>query len=133
MAASARNHSPIDTGHVLLGLIAGGDDDVAVRALDRLGVDRATVEHLVEARLAPPGDRPVRGHIPFHADAKAALVEALRESRELGHDHIGTEHLLLAVRQVEAGVAAQALAEAGVRHDDLRAAVVELVGDNSRT
>lgn len=126
-AARDRNHSPIGTGHVLLGLVAAGDDDVAVRALGRLGVDRATVEGLVEARLAPPGRTAVKGHIPFGPDAKAALVEALRESRELGHDHIGSAHLLLALRAVDDGVAAQALEEAGVAQDDLRAAVRELL------
>jgi Clp amino terminal domain, pathogenicity island component len=132
-AARTRNHSPIGTGHVLLGVVAAGDDDVAVRALDRTGVDRAAVERLVAARLPAPGDTPVKGHIPFGADAKAALVEALRESQSLGHPHIGTEHVLLALRRVEDGVAAQALADAGVGYDELREAIVDLRPGAGRT
>ena len=131
-AARDRHHAHIGTEHVLLGLFAAGDGDAAVRALDRLGVDRATVERLVDARV-PRGDAPVKGHIPFTPNAKKTLERALREALGLGHSHIGTEHIILALRQVDEGVAARVLTDAGVTDDDLRTTVLDLVSTAAGT
>jgi hypothetical protein len=125
-AARARNHGYIGTEHVLLGLYAGDDANVAVRALARLGVDRAAVERLVDERVER-GAAPVRGHIPFTPLAKKALELALREALALGHNYIGTEHIVLALRRVDEGVAGQVLAELGVSYGDLRATVMDVL------
>ena len=131
-AARDRRHAYIGTEHVLIGLFAAGDGDVAVRALDRLGADRATVGRLIDTH-APRGETPVKGHIPFTPNAKKTLERALREALGLGHSHIGTEHIVLALRQVEEGVAAQVLADAGVTYDDLRTTVLDLVSAAAET
>jgi hypothetical protein len=127
-AARERHHDYIGTEHVLLGLFAEGDENIAVRALARMGVDRAAVEHLVDVRVpAGPRDAPVEGHIPFTPLAKAVLERAFDEALALGHNYIGTEHILLGLHRVEDGVAAQVLAEAGVAYDDLRSTIVALL------
>ena len=131
-AARDRRHAHIGTEHVLIGLFAAGDGDLAVRALDRLGADRVSVERLIATR-APRGETPVTGHIPFTPNAKKTLERALREARSLGHSHIGTEHIVLALRQVDEGVAAQVLADAGVTYDDLRTTVLDLVSTAAET
>lgn len=125
-AASARNNRFIGTEHLLLGLFAAGDSNVAVVALDRLGVDPAAIGRLIDQRVER-GDTPVRGHIPFTPRAKKTLERALREALDLGHNYIGTEHILLALCQVEDGVAAQVLAELDVTHDELRTQVVTIL------
>jgi len=125
-AAQARRHGFIGTEHVLLGLFAAEDDNVAVQALGRLNAERAAVERLVDERT-PAGDEPVTGHIPFTPLAKQALERALREALMLGHNYIGTEHIVLGLRKVEEGVAAQVLADLGVAHDELRTTIVQLL------
>jgi ATP-dependent Clp protease ATP-binding subunit ClpA len=125
-AAQARKHGFVGTEHVLLGLFAAQDDNVAVMALGRLGADRAAVERLVDERVTP-GDEPVTGHIPFTPLAKQTLERSLREALMLGHNYIGTEHIVLALRKVEDGVGAQVLADLGVAYDDLRTTVVQLL------
>jgi hypothetical protein len=124
--ARDRRHGAVDTEHVLLGLFANDDDNVAVRALARFGVDRATVECLVDERV-PRGSAPVRGHLPFTAHSKKTLQLALREALRLGHNYIGCEHIVLALRRMDDGVATQVLAEQGVSYDDLQAAVLDIL------
>ncbi|HEX6568790.1 MAG TPA: Clp protease N-terminal domain-containing protein [Acidimicrobiales bacterium] len=125
-AARARGDTYVGTEHVLLGLFAADDQNVAVQALDRLGASHADIERLVDARV-PPGTTPVKGHIPFTPRAKKSLDLALREALALGHNYIGTEHIVLGLRRVEDGIAAQVLAELGVAYDELRATVVKLL------
>jgi Clp amino terminal domain, pathogenicity island component len=129
-AARDRNHSWVGTEHLLLGLYAGGDN-LAVAALDRLGVERAVVERRVDERL-PSGEEPVRGHIPFTPRAKQALELSLREALWLGHNYLGTEHIVLAIRQIDEGVAAQILAELDVTADRLRETIVGLLASGWR-
>jgi ATP-dependent Clp protease ATP-binding subunit ClpC len=120
------NHSYIGTEHVLLGLIAdpGG---VAFQALTSHGIDTAAVHRSVvqiigEGAEAPPS------HIPFTPRAKKVLELSLRESLQMGHNYIGSEHILLGLIREGEGVAAQVLTSLGVRLDDLRATVRGLVG-----
>jgi hypothetical protein len=126
-AARDRQHECIGTEHILLGLF---DDtargNVAVKALERFDVDRATVEHLVDERM-PPGTTRVRGHIPFTPRAKKVLELTLREALRMGHNYIGCEHIVLALRREEKGLAAEILAERGVSHADLEAAVGDVL------
>ena len=123
-AARDRKHGTVGTEHLLLGLYAAGDGHLATVALDHLGLDRAAAERLVDARVAPGTAAPVKAHIRFSPRAKKTLELALRHALELGHNYIGTEHIVLALRRVEDGVAAQVMAEAGIGYDDLRAEVL---------
>jgi hypothetical protein len=125
-AARDRRHEWIGTEHLLLGLLANDDGNVAQQALARLGVDRATVERLVD-ELVPPGTEPVSGHIPFTPRAKKTLEVALREALHLGHNYIGCEHIALALRRLDEGVAAHVLAEQRVTYKDLERAIREVL------
>lgn len=127
-AAREFGHTPVGTEHVLLGIYADGDSDVGVRALERLGVERSAVEAFITAARAPGGNAP-RGHIRFGADAKAALEGALQAALELGHDHIGCEHLLLGIVRQSDSLGGRALAAQGVTAARLATAVDELLGE----
>jgi hypothetical protein len=130
-AARERHHGHVGTEHVLIGL-AGDDSSIACRALADLGVPAATIAGLVDERTER-GDRPVRGHIPFTAESKQALETAVQEALRLGHNYIGTEHLLLALRRTEGGLAADILADRGVTYDDLMATIVRLLLATARS
>ncbi len=123
--ARDRSHQPIGTEHVLLGMYAAGDGNLATAALDRLGVDQDALERFIDEQR-PPGSSPIRGHVRFGGDAKVALEGALDAAVELGHNYIGCEHLLLGISQGD-GLGAHALADQGVAYDDLRPVVEALV------
>lgn len=127
-AARDRRHEWIGTEHLLIGLVANDDGNVAETALARLGVDRGTVLGLVD-ELVARGTEPVIGHISFTPRAKKALELALREALRLGHNYIGCEHIVLALRRVDGGVAASILAERGVSYDELERTVRDVLGD----
>src|ERR1700722_14956299 len=99
------NHNYIGTEHLLLGLIHEGQG-VAARALGSLGVSLEAVRAQGE-QIIGQGQEAPSGHIPFPPRAKKVLELSLRESRQLGHDYIGTEHLLLGLLREGEGVAAQ--------------------------
>jgi hypothetical protein len=129
-AARERNHEWVGTEHLLIGLVANEDGNVAESALARLGVDRASIVQAVDD-LVGPGTEPVTGHIPFTPRAKKTLELALREALRLGHNYIGCEHIVLALRRVEDGLAAQILAELGVHYAELETAVRKCLGDEA--
>ncbi len=117
-------HNYIGTEHVLLGLL-GVPDGVAARALDRFEISLSGVRDEVRARVRAGGE-PVQGHIPFTPRAKKILELALREALGLGHNYIGTEHILLGLLREKEGIGPQILAA----HTDLlaiRMAVLDLV------
>jgi ATP-dependent Clp protease ATP-binding subunit ClpC len=118
-------HDYIGTEHLLLGLIHEGEG-VAAKALTALGVDLDTLRREVEA-LAGRGHGPTPGHIPFTPQAKQVLELALRESVQLGHDYIGTEHILLGVVRVGEGPGAEVLQQRGVELDAVRQEVIRLL------
>jgi hypothetical protein len=126
--ARERNHRFIGTEHVLAAL-ARDDDSVATKALARFGLTRADVELWLDQ--PDSAATPVRGHIPFTANCKKALELALREALTLGHNYIGTEHILLGLRHTTDGRAAELLAARGVDLETLRTVVVELIEDAS--
>jgi ClpA/ClpB-like protein len=128
--ARDRRDATVETHHLLLGLFAGDDGNVAVTALAHLGVDRAAVERAIDARVAPGTDAP-RGHVPFGAQAKKTLELTLREALRMGHNYIGCEHIVLALRRIEDGLAAQILAELGVTYADLEKAVRERLAEEA--
>src|SRR5207249_4450241 len=87
------NHNYIGTEHILLGLIHEGEG-VAAKALESLGISLDAVRHQVE-EIIGQGQTPPTGHIPFTPRAKKVLELSLREALQLGHNYIGTEHILL--------------------------------------
>jgi ATP-dependent Clp protease ATP-binding subunit ClpC len=118
-------HNYIGTEHLLLGLIHEGEG-VAAKALRALDVDLDTLRREVEA-LVGRGQQPMSGHIPFTPQAKKVLELALRESVQLGHDYIGTEHLLLGLLREGEGPAAQVLQQRGIELNTVRQEVIRLL------
>ena len=105
------NHNYIGTEHILLGLIHEGDG-VAARALESLGISLDAVRQQVE-EIIGQGQQAPSGHIPFTPRAKKVLELSLREALQLGHNYIGTEHILLGLIREGDGVAAQVLVKLG--------------------
>jgi hypothetical protein len=129
-AARDRNHEWVGTEHLLIGLVANEDGNVAENALARLGVDRPTIVHAVD-ELVGPGTEPVKGHIPFTPRAKKTLELALREALRMGHNYIGCEHIVLALARVDKGVAACILTEQGVTYKVLERTVSAILDEGA--
>lgn len=121
-------HSYIGTEHLLLGLM-NEEEGIAARVLIDLGIDLPSLRHQVEEIIGVGTSSP-RGHIPFTPRSKSVLEMSLRESLQLGHNYIGTEHILLGLLREGEGVAAQILNRLGVDLTPIRDAVIELVGSN---
>jgi ATP-dependent Clp protease ATP-binding subunit ClpA len=119
------NHNYIGTEHILLGLLREGEG-VAAKALESLGISLETVRQQVE-EIIGQGQQAPSGHIPFTPRAKKVLELSLREALQLGHNYIGTEHILLGLIHEGHGVAAQVLVRLGAGLDRVRQQVVELV------
>jgi ATP-dependent Clp protease ATP-binding subunit ClpC len=121
------HHDYIGTEHMLLGLLDEGTG-VAVQALRDLGAESDAVRAAVE-KIVKTGSRPVpTGQIPFTPRGKRVLEFSLEEAQSLGHDHIGTEHLLLGLARAEKGVASMVLIrDMGLSVERIRTKVVELV------
>jgi hypothetical protein len=119
------NHDHIGTEHILLGLIHEGEG-VAYLALTELGISLEAVRAQVEAEIGQGNEAPT-GHIPFTPRAKKVLELSLREALQLGHNYIGTEHILLGLIREGEGVAAQVLAGLGADLDRVRQQVVQLL------
>ena len=119
------NHNYIGTEHILLGLIHEGEG-VAARALGSLGVSQEAVRRQVEEIIGQGEQAPV-GHIPFTPRAKKVLELALREALQLGHNYIGTEHILLGLIREGEGVAAQVLIKLGADLNRVRQQVIQLL------
>ncbi len=100
--------------------------NLAVKALSQLGVEREAVERLVDERI-PRGGVEVAGTLPFTPRARQAMGDAVGEALRLGHNYVGTEHMLLSLRQIEDGIAAQVLAELEVSYAGLQAKVIQLL------
>ena len=127
--ARSLQHDHIGTEHLLLGLVAEGGG-VAARALRDLGADTASMRARLRSEAGPGGEEP-ENHIPFTPQAKQALELSLRESVRLGHDYIGTEHLLLGLLEEGEGAAFQVLTAADIEPDAARVKVVELLSQLS--
>jgi ATP-dependent Clp protease ATP-binding subunit ClpC len=119
------DHDYIGTEHLLLGL-AAEEEGIAARALAELGIDLETVRREVE-EVVGRGDTTPSGHIPFTRRAKKALESSLREAQGLGHDHIGTEHILLGIVRDYEGAAAEVLAKQAASPEAVRAQVRSLL------
>jgi ATP-dependent Clp protease ATP-binding subunit ClpA len=119
------NHNYIGTEHILLGLIHEGEG-VAAKALESLGISLDAVRQQVE-EIIGQGQQAPSGHIPFTPRAKKVLELSLREALQLGHNYIGTEHILLGLIREGDGVAAQVLVKLGADLNRVRHQVVQLV------
>ena len=116
------NHNYIGTEHLLLGLIHEGEG-VAARSLESLGISLAVVRGRVEDIIGQGVQAP-SGHIPFTPRSKKVLELSLREALALGHNYIGTEHILLGLIREGEGVAAQVLVALGASLEAVRARVL---------
>ena len=119
------HHDYIGTEHILLGLIREGEG-VAAKALESLGISQEAVRQQVEAIIGQ-GQHAPSGHIPFTPRAKKVLELSLREALQLGHNYIGTEHILLGLVREGEGAAAQVLVKLGADLNGVRGQVNQLL------
>jgi ATP-dependent Clp protease ATP-binding subunit ClpC len=119
------NHSFIGTEHILLGLIHEGEG-LAAKALEQMGISLEAVREKVEETIGPAGAAPT-GSPPFTPRAKKVLELSLREALQLGHNYIGTEHMLLGLVREGEGVAAQVLQSLGADLSKVRQQVIQLL------
>jgi len=119
------NHNHIGSEHILLGLIREGEG-VAAKALGSLGISLEAVRQQVE-EIIGQGRQAPSGHIPFTPQAKKVLELSLREALQLGHNYIGTEHVLLGLIREGEGVAAQVLVRLGADLSRVRQQVIQLL------
>jgi ATP-dependent Clp protease ATP-binding subunit ClpA len=118
-------HGYIGTEHILLGLIHEGEG-VAAKALESLGISLDAVRQQVE-EIIGQGQQAPSGHIPFTPRAKKVLELTRREAEQLGHNYIGTEHILLGLIREGDGVAAQVLVRLGADLNRVRQTVIQLL------
>ncbi len=115
-------HAHIGTEHLLLGLLVA-PDSLATHVLNRLGVSLEATRRGVED-MAGTGPGAPSGHVPFTSRSKKVLELSLREALQLGHNYIGTEHILLGIVREHAGMAMQLLDKQGASADRIRSAVL---------
>src|SRR5512137_1067452 len=121
------NHDYIGTEHILLGLIREGEG-VAAAVLEKMGVSLENIRIEIEKLVQPGPTTQIIGDLPFTPRAKKALELAAEEARSLGHNYIGTEHLLLGLIREEEGVASQVLMNLGLDLATVRNKVMEVLG-----
>jgi ATP-dependent Clp protease ATP-binding subunit ClpC len=128
--ARTLNHNYLGTEHMLLGLLHEGEG-IAAQALVSVGL---TLESAREAvtELVGSGSSPSSSHIPYTPRSKKVLELALREALQLGHNYIGTEHLLLALLREGEGMGAQAIAKLGSDLGGVRKAVLAILRERPR-
>ncbi|HEX2953162.1 MAG TPA: Clp protease N-terminal domain-containing protein, partial [Bacillota bacterium] len=127
--AARLQHNVVGTEHLLLGLIAEGEG-VAAKALESMGISLERVQNEIE-RIIGIGETPPTAEIPFTPRAKRVLELALDEGRQLGHNYVGTEHILLGLIREGEGIAAQVLKNLGADLDKVRKQVVQLLGGSN--
>ncbi len=129
------NHNYIGTEHLLLGLLTE-NDGIAAKALGRAGVEEDQVRASC-VEMVGRGEKKPEGHIPFTPRAKKVLELALREALQLGHNYIGTEHLLLGLLREGDGVASRVLTSFSIEPNEIRRHTLHLLsdgdGDSGRT
>jgi len=123
--ARVLNHDLVGTEHILLGLIHEGGG-VGPRALESLGISLDVVRQEVE-EIIGQGDHESPGSIPFTPRAKKVLDLSVAEAAQLGHDYVGTEHILLGLIREGNGVAAQVLVKHGADPNRVRQQVILLI------
>jgi ATP-dependent Clp protease ATP-binding subunit ClpC len=128
--ASRLQHDYIGTEHLLLGIVREGEG-IAAKVLGKMDLDFEQIQQAVESMVKSSGGTLTIGEIPFTPRAKRVLELAIEEARLLGHNYVGTEHLLLGLIREGEGVAAQVLAELGVDRKRVREEVLKLLGPST--
>ncbi len=121
------NHEYIGTEHILLGLIKEGSG-VAANVLKNLDIDLRKIRLEVEKLVQSGPDMVAMGKLPQTPRAKRVIEFSMEESRNLGHNYVGTEHMLLGLLREEEGVAAQVLTNLGLELEKVREEVLNLLG-----
>jgi ATP-dependent Clp protease ATP-binding subunit ClpC len=130
--AARLQHDYIGTEHLLLGVIREGEG-IAATVLNNLGLDLDRIRQEVESMVSTSGGTMTIGEIPFTPRAKRVLELAVEEARSLGHNYVGTEHLLLGLIREGEGVAAKVLLELGVDRKRVREETLKLLGGQPAT
>jgi len=130
--AQRLNHEYIGTEHILLGLVKEGSG-VAANVLRNLDVDLRKVRQEVERLVQSGTEMVTMGKLPYTPRAKKVIEYAVEEARNLNHNYVGTEHLLLGLLREEEGVAAQVLRNLGLRLEEVREEVLNLLGHDMPT
>jgi ATP-dependent Clp protease ATP-binding subunit ClpC len=123
------NHNYIGTEHILLGLIHEADG-VAAKALESLSISLESVRRQVE-EIIGQGEAAPTGHIPFTSRAKMVLEQSFREALQLGHNYIGTEHILLGLIREGEGVGSQILQKLGADINRVRQTVIQQLSESA--
>ncbi|RMH71653.1 MAG: ATP-dependent Clp protease ATP-binding subunit [Gemmatimonadetes bacterium] len=126
--AARLQHDYIGTEHLLLGLVREGKG-IAAAILSQLGVDLDVIRQSIEDMVGSSGGTLTIGEIPFTPRAKKSLQLAVEEARNLGHNYVGTEHLLLGLIREGEGVAARVLISMGIDLEDVREETLKLLGN----
>jgi ATP-dependent Clp protease ATP-binding subunit ClpC len=124
------NHEYIGTEHILLGLVKEGTG-VAANVLKNLDIDLRKIRMEVEKIVQAGPDMVTMGKLPQTPRAKKVIEYSIEEARNLNHNYVGTEHLLLGLLREQEGVAAQVLMNLGLKLEDVREEVLNLLGHNS--
>ncbi len=124
------NHEYLGTEHILLGLVQEGSG-VAANVLKQMGIDLNKIRMEVEKIVKSGPSMVTMGQLPFTPRAKKVLELSLEEASNLGHNYIGTEHLLLGLIKENEGIAAQVLMNLGVKLEDVREEVLDFLGADS--
>src|SRR3989441_5236694 len=123
------NHEYIGTEHILLGLVKEGSG-VAANVLKNLDIDLRKIRLEVEKIVQAGPDMVTMGKLPQTPRAKKVIEYSIEEARNLNHNYVGTEHLLLGLLREQEGVAAQVLMNLGLKLEDVREEVLNLLGHN---
>src|SRR3984957_3249647 len=123
------NHEYIGTEHILLGLVKEGTG-VAANVLKNLDIDLRKIRLEVEKIVQAGPDMVTMGKLPQTPRAKKVIEYSIEEARQLNHNYVGTEHLLLGLLREQEGVAAQVLMNLGLKLEDVREEVLNLLGHN---
>jgi ATP-dependent Clp protease ATP-binding subunit ClpC len=123
--ASRLQHEYIGTEHLLLGVVREGEG-IAAKVLKKMGMDFEQIRLAVEKLVSATGGTVVIGEIPFTPRAKTVLELSVEEARLLGHNYVGTEHLLLGLIETEGCVANKVLAERGITLEAVKRKIKEI-------
>jgi len=121
------NHEYLGTEHILLGLVQEGSG-VAANVLKNMAIDLSKIRNEVEKIVKTGPSMVTMGQLPFTPRAKKVLELSMEEASNLGHNYIGTEHLLLGLIKENEGIAAQVMLNLGVKLEDVREEVLEFLG-----
>ena len=124
--ANRLQHDYIGTEHLLLGIVREGEG-IASRVLQKLDLDLDQIQQAIESIVRPSGDTLTLGEVPLTPRGKRVLELSIEEARLLGHNYVGTEHLLLGLIREGEGVAARVLLELGVDRKRVREEIMKMI------